>query len=152
MKTLVLLLIAFGVCLGSDDITKDAICKVWSGWGCGFSSKVCSDSILLSCTHLMEIIPKIIKLFENFDIGKIKEIINDIYIVGQEMIKQFKLCDYDKVFYNLIKNIKNFIDHFVEYMLKIYGEAQCALNNYQKSLYFDCGVCIGHIFKIIFNN
>ena len=152
MRTLLFFLALVGASLCTKEITADAFCKVWSGWGMGFTGKECSDSIMISCTSLMSIIPKLILFFEHFDINRIIEIYNMCLEVYHQLLKQFHLCDYDNVLYNLISHLIVFFNNFIANMLKIYEDLGCVLRKYQAREYFECGVCIGKVFKIIFDS
>lgn len=133
----------------ASPVLEDIVCGIWSGWGQGMVDKTCSNTIDDSCKTAFKVIPTLIEFFKTFDFNKLSEIVTELYQVIYGVYKQFGDCHYIENFGKFFKNIINFFKNIgenINYILNnLSGFVQCI----QQGRYFDAGVFLGNIFKII---
>ena len=149
MKSVIFLLgiLAFASCEAID--IKDAVCGIWSGWGQGMKNEACANTIAYTCDKMFTVIEDIKDLIKNFDIGKIIKIGSDIYQTIHSFIKQFKDCEYIQNFTKFIKNFINFIKNIDKNLQHILRNINGFIRCYSEGRYYDAGIFLGNIFRII---
>lgn len=133
----------------ASSVIEDAVCGIWSGWGHGMTGEKCADTIDTSCRIGFKVFPALIEFFETFDVNKLIEIAMDLYQFIYGVFNQFKDCSYIENFGKFFKNFINFINNIDENLDYIFKNFRGFIRCLQEARYFDAGVFIGNVFRII---
>ncbi len=151
MKTAVLLLFALscGALCDQSTILETLVCETWKGWGQGFAGTDCSASINVSCASMFDVVPELIEFFTTFDFSKLGHLVDDIYLAVVEAINEFTACKYLEYLTDFFPHLYRFFSEIGTNWQRIHTDVMCIVTMWPVGEYYNGGVCLGHIWKVI---
>ena len=153
MKSFIVILVLLGGAFAEIETAPvPTLCLVWSGWGQGLAGDDCKNSIASGCVHILDVIPELIDFFTNMDWSKLGKLVDDLYVSVTEMIKQYNVCNYLAIFINFFPHVFKFLGNLLENIKKIQMDLICVTTTIMTGDYYSCGICMGHITKVILSD
>ena len=149
--TLILLALACATLMAKADM-EETVCNTWAGFGEGLTSVQCAQSINTTCASIFDVIPELIEFFKTMDFSKLGKLIADLYTSVWESIKQWNICSYFKYLVNFIPHIIKFFEDIFNNWIKIKDYAVCFYTCFVNGDYYQAGICLGHVAKVILSD